>query len=334
METQKKTILSGIQPTNALTIGNYLGALKQWVTLHSDYTCFYCIVDLHSLTVRQEPAALRKNTLSMLALYIASGLNPEDCTLFVQSHVPAHAELAWILGCYTYMGELNRMTQFKDKSEKHADNINSGLYTYPVLMAADILLYQAHLVPVGHDQKQHLELSRDVAMRFNNLHPDTFVVPEPYIPPVGARIMGLQFPEQKMSKSEANENDAILMLDDADTIRRKLKRAVTDSDGRIAFEPGKPGVSNLLTIYGAFQGMTVEQALAAFEGKGYGELKAAVAEATVDALTPIQSEYSRLMTDKTYLEGILKAGAEKAEYVANRTLAKVYKKIGLVPRPR
>lgn len=329
----KKRIFSGIQPSGNLTIGNYLGALRNFGKLQNDYECLYCIVDLHALTVRQDPKLLRQRSYSVLALYLAAGLDPEKNALFIQSHVSAHTELAWILNCFTYMGELNRMTQFKDKSAKHADNINAGLFDYPVLMAADILLYQADLVPVGQDQKQHLELSRDIADRFNKLYSNTFVVPEPYIPKVGTRIMSLQEPEKKMSKSDVNENNFVLILDDPDTIIRKFKRAVTDSEREVRFDPvNKAGISNLMGIYSSVTGKTYEEIENEFRGINYGEFKLAVGEAVAAELKPIQDRYALLIQDKDYLNGVLANSAQKAEYMARKTLSKVYRKVGLVPR--
>ena len=327
--TEKKTIFSGIQPSGNLTLGNYLGALKSWVDLQDDFNCYYCVVDMHAITVRQEPAALRKRCADVLSLLIAAGLDPDKNTMFIQSHVSAHAELAWVLNCYTYMGELNRMTQFKDKCAKHADNINAGLYTYPVLMAADILLYQTDLVPVGVDQKQHLELTRDIAERFNNLYGDVFKIPEAYIPKVGAKIMSLQEPEKKMSKSDENPNAFIALMDPPDVIRAKIKRAVTDSDGEIRFDPeNKPGVSNLLSIYGAIKGIAPEDAQKDFSGMGYGQLKEGVAESVLSVLEPLQQRYSEIRSNKPFLNEIMRAGAERASYVANKVVSKVHKKIG------
>jgi len=327
---KKKRIFSAIQPSGGLTIGNYLGALRNFNILQDEYDCIYCIADLHSLTVRQDPKQLRERTLSLYALYLACGLDPEKSILFSQSHVSAHAELSWILGCYTYVGELNRMTQFKDKSKRHADNINAGLYTYPVLMAADILLYQTDLVPVGEDQKQHLELSRDIAERFNGIYGNVFKVPEPYIPKVGARIMSLQDPGSKMSKSDENANSYILLLDPPETIMRKFKRAVTDSEAVIRYDvKNKPGVSNLMSIYSSVTGKTLEQIENEFEGKGYGDFKTAVGEAVVETLRPIQEEYNKLMESKDYLQDVMKKGAEAAGRIAGKTLSKVYRKIGL-----
>ena len=329
----KKRIFSGIQPSGNLTIGNYLGALRNFGKLQNDYECLYCIVDLHALTVRQDPKLLRQRSYSVLALYLAAVLDPENNALFIQSHVSAHTELAWILNCFTYMGELNRMTQFKDKSAKHADNINAGLFDYPVLMAADILLYQADLVPVGQDQKQHLELSRDIADRFNKLYSNTFVVPEPYIPKVGTKIMSLQEPEKKMSKSDVNENNFVLILDDPDTIIRKFKRAVTDSEREVRFDPiNKAGISNLMGIYSSVTGKTYEEIENEFRGINYGEFKLAVGEAVAAELKPIQDRYALLIQDKDYLNSVLANSAQKAEYMARKTLSKVYRKVGLVPR--
>lgn len=328
----KKTIFSGIQPSGNLTLGNYLGAVKNWVALQEEYNCYYCVVDLHAITVRQDPAALRKRTLDVMSILIASGIDPKENVLYMQSHVSAHAELAWILNCFTYMGELSRMTQFKEKSARAGDNINAGLFTYPALMAADILLYQADLVPVGIDQKQHLELTRDIAIRFNNIYGDVFTVPEPYIPKEGAKIMSLQEPEKKMSKSDENENSFIALLDPPDVIARKLKRAVTDSDGEIRFAEEKPGVSNLLTIYSAVTGKTVAESEKEFAGQGYGTLKQAVADAVIAELEPLQKRYAEVRGDKAFLEGVMTENAEKAFCAARKTLSKVQRKIGLAPR--
>lgn len=325
---EKKRIFSGIQPSGNITIGNYIGALKNFIGFQDEYECIYCVVDLHAITVAQVPAELRKHTLELLALYIACGLDPEKSVLFLQSHVPAHAELAWALDCYAYVGEISRMTQFKDKSRKHSDNINMGLMNYPVLMAADILLYQTALVPIGVDQKQHLELARNLAIRFNNRYSETFVVPEPFIPKAGAKIMSLADPDSKMSKSDENPNAYVSVTDDADTVMRKFKRAVTDSENEIRFAPEKPGVSNLLTIYSAFAGCSVGDAEKHFAGQGYGELKSQTADAVIQKLLPIQAEQKRILADKAYLDGVLKTGAERAAYLANKTLRKVYKKIG------
>lgn len=331
-QEKKKVLFSGIQPSGKITIGNYVGAIKNWLTLQEDYDSIFCIVDLHAITVAQEPSELRANTWNLLALYLACGLNPEKSTIFVQSHVPCHAELAWALNTVTYVGELNRMTQFKDKCARHADNINMGLMDYPVLMASDILLYQTDLVPVGADQKQHLELSRDLAQRFNSRYGATFVVPEPYIAKHGSRIMSLQDAKAKMSKSDENENAFISMTDTPDEIRRKFKRAVTDSDTRVRFGEDKPEISNLLTIYSAFAGCTVQEAEKEFEGTGYGVFKPRIADAVIAVLEPIQKEQKRLLADKAYLNTVLAEGAEKAYYRARRTLTKVYKKLGFVPR--
>lgn len=334
MINDKKVLFSGMQATGNLTLGNYLGALKNWVTLSEEYECFYCVVDEHSITVRQDPATLRRRARALLTLYIAAGLDPEKNCIYYQSHVSAHAELAWILNCYTYMGELSRMTQFKDKSAKHADNINAGLFTYPVLMAADILLYQADVVPVGIDQKQHLEITRDIAQRFNSIYGDTFTIPEAYIGKTGAKIMSLQNPEKKMSKSDENPNGSIYLMDDPDTILRKCKRAVTDSEARICYRDEQPGVKNLINIYCACSGITPDEAVAQFDGKGYGELKMAVAEAVISQLRPLQEEVARLEKDKAYIDGVIKNNAEKAAYFANKTLRKVQKKIGFPERIR
>ncbi|NLJ40780.1 MAG: tryptophan--tRNA ligase [Clostridiales bacterium] len=329
----KKIIFSGIQPSGNLTLGNYLGAIINWIPRQDEYNCIYSIVDLHALTVRQNPAELRQKTRSLLALYIACGLDPDKNVLFVQSHNGAHAELAWILNCYTYTGELSRMTQFKEKSQSHADNINAGLFTYPVLMAADILLYQTDLVPVGHDQKQHLEITRDIAQRFNNIYGEVFTVPEAYIPEVGARIMSLQQPENKMSKSDENPNNYISLLDSPNTIVKKFKRAVTDSERIIRYdEKDKPGISNLMSIYASVVGKSYKEIEEEFQGKGYGDFKQRVGEAVAETLKPIQEKHRELMADKGYLDNIMKDGAERAENLSYRTLRKVYKKIGLVPR--
>ncbi len=330
----KKILFSGMQATGTLTLGNYLGALKNWVTLSDEYECFYSVVDLHSITVRQDPAELRKRSRNLLMLYIAAGLDPKKNCIYYQSHVSGHAELSWILNCYTYMGELNRMTQFKDKSAKHADNINAGLFTYPVLMAADILLYQTDVVPVGIDQMQHLELTRDIAQRFNGVYGDVFTIPEPYIGKTGAKIMSLQNPEKKMSKSDDNPNASVFLMDDVDTIMRKFKRAVTDSEGVIAYREEQPGVRNLLDIYCASTGKLPEEAVKEFEGKGYGELKMAVGETVASLLKPVQEEFARLSTDKAFIDGIIKENGEKANYYAAKTLRKVQKKVGFPERIR
>lgn len=331
--SHRKVIFSGIQPSGNLTLGNYLGAILNWIPLQDEYNCIYSIVDLHAMTVRQDPAELRKRTRSLLALYIACGLEPEKNVLFVQSHNSAHAELAWILNCYTYTGELSRMTQFKEKAQSHADNVNAGLFTYPVLMAADILLYQTDLVPVGHDQKQHLEITRDIAQRFNNIYGDVFKVPEAYIPKVGARIMSLQEPEKKMSKSDENPNGYISLLDDPDTIIRKFKRAVTDSEAIIRYDmENKLGISNLMGIYASITRKSYGDIEREFEGKGYGDFKLAVGEVVAETLKPIQEKHKDLMDNKDYLDAIMKDGAQRAEGLSYRTLRKVYKKVGLVPR--
>lgn len=328
----KKIIFSGIQPSGTLTLGNYIGALRNFKLLEDEYRCIYCVVDMHAITVRQEPAQLRKRCLELAAIYIATGLDPEKNLIYCQSHVPGHAELAWILNCYTYMGELSRMTQFKDKSAKHADNINAGLFTYPALMAADILLYQADLVPIGADQKQHLELTRDIAQRFNGIYGDVFTVPEGYFGKVGSRVMSLQEPTRKMSKSDPEET-FVSLLDLPDVIRRKLKRAVTDSDGEIRFDAQeKPGVSNLLSIAAAMTGRTVETIVAELDGQGYGKLKELVADSVIAVLEPLQAEHKRLMADKAYLQGVLDRNAEEANRLANRTLNKVKRKIGFAER--
>ena len=329
MDEKKKVMLSGIKPSGDLTLGSYLGAIKNWAERAEQFDCYYFMADLHTITVRQDPKELRRRSLEMLALYIACGLDPEKNTLFLQSHVPAHAQLGWVLDCYTMFGELSRMTQFKDKSEKHKDNINAGLFTYPSLMAADILLYQPHFVPVGEDQKQHVELTRNLAIRFNNLYGETFRVPEPYIAKVGARIYGLSTPGQKMSKSIPD--GCVFLMDEPNVIMKKFKRAVTDSDTEHCVrydKENKPGVSNLIAIYSTITGKTIPEIEKEFENDGYGVFKPAVGEAVVDMLAPIREEAKRLMADKAYLNGIYKAGAEKASYIAGKTLRKVYKKVG------
>lgn len=332
MENEKKVIFSGMQPSGVITLGNYLGALKNWTNLQDEYNCLYCIVDMHAITVRQDPATLRKNARNLLMQYIAAGLDPEKNVIYYQSHVSAHAELAWILNCYTYMGELSRMTQFKEKSSKHGENINAGLFTYPALMAADILLFQTDLVPVGADQKQHLELARDVAARFNGLYGETFKIPEPYIGKTGARVMSLQNPTSKMSKSDEDANASIYLMDDPDAIIRKFKRAVTDSDSCVRFDQDvKPGISNLMNIYGAITGQTMEEIQAEFEGKGYGDFKMRVGEAVVEELRPLQTRFKELSSDKGYIDSIIKKNAETANYLATKTLRKVQKKVGFPP---
>ena len=330
MNGDMKTVFSGVQPSGNLTIGNYLGAIKNFSSFPEDYKKFYCVVDLHAITVRQVPADLRRRTYETLALYMACGLDETKNTLFVQSHVPAHAELGWILDCYTMFGELSRMTQFKDKSQKNAQNINAGLFTYPALMAADILLYQTDVVPVGIDQKQHLELARDVAMRFNQIYSDTFTVPEEYISTDTMKIMSLAEPTAKMSKSDANQNAVVYILDSKDDIIRKFKRAVTDSDTEIRYSEDKPGISNLMTIYKAFTGKSYEEIEREFSGKGYGDFKLAVGEATADGLSHVREEFARLIADKAHLEAVMKSGAEDASYFAHKTMRKVRKKIGFV----
>ena len=330
MFQDQKVIFSGVQPSGNLTIGNYLGAIKNFSTYSEQYKCFYCVVDQHAITVRQVPAELRKRTYETLALYMACGLDPDKNTLYVQSHVHEHAELAWILNCFTMFGELSRMTQFKDKSAKHADNVNAGLFTYPTLMAADILLYQTDVVPVGIDQKQHVELCRDIAMRFNQLYPDTFTIPEPIISKSGMKIMSLAEPTKKMSKSDENPNAIVYILDDRDTIIRKFKRAVTDSETSVRFAEGKDGINNLMTIYSCFTGKTLEEIEREFEGRGYGDFKLAVGEACADALAPVQQKFKEYMADKAFLEAQMKKGAEEASYYARRTLGKVKKKLGFV----
>lgn len=334
MINDKKVLFSGMQATGNLTLGNYLGALKNWVTLSDEYECFYCVVDEHSITVRQDPATLRKRARALLTLYIGAGLDPEKNCIYYQSHVSGHAELAWILNCYTYMGELSRMTQFKDKSAKHADNINAGLFTYPVLMAADILLYQADVVPVGIDQRQHLELTRDIAQRFNSIYGETFTVPEAYYGKAGAKIMSLQDPSKKMSKSDENPNGSIYLMDDPDTIMRKCKRAVTDSEGQILYRDEQPGIKNLIDIYSACRGVSAQDVVKEFDGQGYGVFKEAVGEAVIASLKPMQEEVARLEKDKAYIDGVIKNNAEKANYYAAKTLRKVQRKVGFPDRIR
>ena len=332
MEHEKKIIFSATQPSGRITLGNYLGALRNWVALQDDYNAIYCVADEHAITVRQDPAALRRQSLELYAQFIACGLDPEKSIIFIQSHVPQHAELAWVLNCYTMFGELSRMTQFKDKSASHADNVNAGLFTYPSLMAADILLYQADLVPVGEDQRQHVEITRNIAQRFNGIYGDVFTMPEAYIPKVAASVMSLSEPEKKMSKSSPNENSFVLVMDKPEAIMRKFKRAITDSEGGIYRSPEKPGVTNLIEIYSAVTGMTPEAVENEFNGKGYGVFKPAVGEAVVEALRPIREETERLLGDKGYLETLYRQGAEKAAALANRTLRKVHKKVGFAPR--
>ena len=325
---EKEIVLSAIQPTGTPTLGNYLGALKNWKEMSADYTCYYAVADLHSITVRPEPKDLRRRTLEMYALLLALGLDPAQNTVFVQSHVPAHAQLAWILNCYTQFGEAARMTQFKDKSEKHPENVNVGLFAYPTLMAADILLYQAHYVPIGADQKQHLEITRDIAERFNGLSGDTFRIPAPFIGKAGARVMSLQDPTKKMSKSDTNVKAFISVLDDKDTIVRKIKSAVTDSEARVYYGEGKDGVNNLMGIYACCTGKTNAQIEAEFAGKGYGDFKAAVAEAVVAELAPVKEAFDRLMADKAYLNDCMQKGAQKASYAAEKTLRKAMRRVG------
>ncbi|MBR6518501.1 MAG: tryptophan--tRNA ligase [Oscillospiraceae bacterium] len=329
MDAPKKRVFSGIQPTGAFTLGNYIGAVRNWPLLQDEYDCIYCVVDQHALTVRQVPAELRKRSYEAAAMLLASGIDPQKSLVFIQSHVPQHSQLAWVLSCNAQYGELGRMTQFKDKSSKHADNINTGLFTYPVLMAADIMLYNAHYVPVGGDQKQHVELARDIAQRFNGAYSETFVLPEPMIPKVGARVMSLQEPTKKMSKSDANEKSFVLMTDSADVIMKKFKSAVTDSDGVVRYDvENKPGISNLMGIYSVMTGKGFEEIEKEFDGQGYGTFKTAVAESVIETLKPVQDEYNRILGDKAYLESTLKEGAEKARYQANKLLNKVYRKVG------
>ena len=327
---RKKRALSFIQSSGMFTLGNYLGALKNWKDMQDEFDCIFGIADLHSITVRQEPAKLRQQIYSAAAMLLSIGLDPEKSIIFMQSHVAAHSQLAWILDCYTQFGELSRMTQFKDKSQKHADNVNAGLFTYPVLMAADILLYKPDVVPVGADQKQHLEITRDIAVRFNGLYGDVFTVPEPYILQTGAKIMSLQDPLKKMSKSDENENARVSLTDKPEEIMRKFKRAVTDSEARVCVGENKPGINNLIGIYSAVTGKTSDEITAEFEGKGYGDFKTAVGEAVVEELRPIRENYELYISDKAQLEAIYKSGAEKAEYLARKTLSKVMKKVGYV----
>ena len=331
MEEKKKVIFSGIKPSGDLTLGNYLGAIKNWVKLQEEYDCYFCVVDLHAITVKQQPADLRKRSLELLSIYIAAGIVPEKNTMFIQSHVPAHSEAAWLLNCYTYMGELGRMTQYKDKAQKSGESIGSGLFNYPVLMAADILLYQTDLVPVGKDQMQHLELARDIGERFNNLYSPTFVIPEGYMGEKGAKIMDLQEPTKKMSKSEENANGFILIMDPPEVIRKKVSRAVTDSVGEVKYCDEQPGVKNLMTILGTITGETMEEIEKKYAGQGYAQFKKDVAEAIVSELEPIQTKTKELLSDKGYLESIYKEGAAKANYVAIKTLRKMQKKIGFIP---
>ncbi len=328
----KKLIFSGIQPTGTFTLGNYIGAVRNWGPLQDQYNCIYCVVDMHAITVRQDPVKLRQNTLNSYALLMACGIDVEKSILFIQSHVKTHAELNWVLCCNTQFGELSRMTQFKDKSQKHPDDINAGLFTYPSLMAADILAYNADLVPVGVDQKQHLELARNIAQRFNQRYGDFFTVPEPYIAEIGAKVMSLQEPTKKMSKSDENPNACILILDDKDTIIRKCKRAVTDSEAEVVYRDGKDGINNLMTIYSSVTGKDFAAIEAEFAGKGYGDFKLAVGEAVADHLEPVRNEFARLIQDKAYLKECYTAGAEKALRYSQRTLSKVYRKIGFVDK--
>lgn len=327
---QKKRIFSGIQPTGVFTLGNYIGAVRNWGKLQDEYECIYCIVDLHAITVMQGPAELRNNTMRAYALMLACGIDPQKSVAFIQSHNPNHAELSWVLSCSTMFGELSRMTQFKDKSARHADNINAGLFTYPVLMAADILAYNADLVPIGADQKQHLELARNVAVRFNQRFGDTFTVPEPYVPQNGARVMSLQDPTKKMSKSDENANACVYILDDKDTIMRKFKRAVTDSDAEVCYREGKDGINNLMTIYGCVTGKTMDEITVEFAGRGYGDFKIAVGEAVADHLAPVRNEYARLIADKAFLNACIAAGSEQAYRLTRKVLSKVYRRVGFV----
>lgn len=329
---KKKRIFSAIQPSGTITLGNYLGALRNWVKLQDDYNCIFAVADLHAITVRQDPKVFRQNILNAYALLLACGIDTDKSMFFIQSHVHTHAELAWLLNCYTQFGELSRMTQFKDKSQKHADNVNAGLFTYPSLMAADILLYQADLVPVGADQKQHLELSRNIAERFNGIYGKTFTVPDPYIAKVGARVMSLQDPTRKMSKSDENANSWVAVLDKPETIMKKFKRAITDSDAKVCVGEGKDGINNLIGIMSAVTGKTSDEITAEFEGKGYGDFKTAVGEAVIEELRPIQERFDRYIKDKAYLEEQYRKGAEFALKISQRTLDKAMKKIGYLPK--
>lgn len=328
----KKLIFSGIQPTGTFTLGNYIGAIRNWGPLQDEYNCIYCVVDMHAITVKQDPVKLRQSTMNSYALLMACGIDPEKSILFIQSHVKTHAELSWILGCNTQFGELSRMTQFKDKSQRHPDDINSGLFTYPVLMAADILAYNADLVPVGVDQKQHLELARNIAQRFNQRYGDFFTMPEPYIPKVGAKVMSLQDPTKKMSKSDDNPNAVILILDDKDTIIRKFKRAVTDSEAEVCYRDGKDGINNLMTIYSSVTGKDFADIESEFAGKGYGDFKLAVGEAVADHLEPVRTEFARISQDKAFLKKCYTEGAEKALRYSQRIVSKVYRKVGFVDK--
>lgn len=330
---EKKIIFSGVQPSGNLTLGNYLGAIKNWVNLQDEYNCIYAMMDLHTITVRQTPADVRRRTLEVLALYIAAGIDPEKSILFIQSQNPAHAQLSWVLNCYTYMGELQRMTQFKDKSARHAENINAGLFTYPVLMASDILLYQTDYVPVGKDQLQHIEICRDIAQRFNAIYGNVFKIPEGMLSKSGAKIMSLQEPEKKMSKSDPNPKGYISMMDDLNVIAKKIKSAVTDSEGVIEYrenDPAKAGINNLLSIMSAVTGTPIEALAQEYHSMGYGDFKSNVAEAVVECIRPIREEYDRIISDKKYLMDICAKGAEMSQRIAYRTLNKVYKKVGFV----
>ena len=332
MDNEKKVILSAIKPTGTLNLGGYLGAMKSWVELQDEYNCLYCIADLHALTIKIDPAVLRKNSLDLFALYIACGIDPEKSILFYQSHVSQHAELGWILDCYTMFGELSRMTQFKDKAAKNADNVNAGLFTYPSLMAADILLYQADLVPVGEDQRQHLEICRDIATRFNGRYSETFKLPEAFTPKVGARVKSLSNPANKMSKSESDTNGTVDLLDPRDVVIRKFKKAVTDSEAVVRYADGKDGINNLMNIYSAITGKTFAEIEREFDGKGYGDFKLAVGETVADLLAPIQERFNTIRSDKAEMERIYRDGAERARCIANKTLRKVYKKVGLIEK--
>ena len=332
MDNEKKVILSAIKPTGTLNLGGYLGAMKSWFELQDEYNCLYCIADLHALTIKIDPAVLRKNSLDLFALYIACGIDPEKSILFYQSHVSQHAELGWILDCYTMFGELSRMTQFKDKAAKNADNVNAGLFTYPSLMAADILLYQADLVPVGEDQRQHLEICRDIATRFNGRYSETFKLPEAFTPKVGARVKSLSNPANKMSKSESDTNGTVNLLDPRDVVIRKFKKAVTDSEAVVRYADGKDGINNLMNIYSAITGKTFAEIEREFDGKGYGDFKLAVGETVADLLAPIQERFNTIRSDKAEMERIYRDGAERARYIANKTLRKVYKKVGLIEK--
>lgn len=334
MSEEKKRVLSGIQPTGVFTLGNYIGAVRNWEQMQKDFECIYFVADMHAITVSIEPSQLRSRTYDCVALLLACGVDPEKSILFVQSHVPEHAQLSWVLSCSTQFGELSRMTQFKDKSARHSDNVNSGLFTYPVLMAADILAYNCDLVPVGADQKQHLELTRNIAQRFNSKYGELFKIPEPYIPKMGARIMSLSDPTVKMSKSDPNPNGCIYILDDHDTIIRKFKRAVTDSDTEVKYADGKDGINNLISIYSIFTGKTISEIEKEFEGKGYGDFKLAVGEAVSEGLKPIRESFNKYRSDKAYLKEVMRDGAMRAQRISSKIVSKAYRKVGFADKCR